>query len=181
MTWARWPFALLVAVGLLVAVAFGVRGAFWRAPTGDSPARSAQAGDIQLVNAYAEEPRGDWAAPGADLRVYAWLFNEGSRPDELLSVTSPIASSVEVNGSSLPVELAAREWQSFGPSAGNYLVLDGLSRPVRAGRTVPLTFTFAEAGPLTVDVVALERESAVTPSPAASATETQQKAKNEKG
>lgn len=72
MTWARWPFAAVVAVGLLAAIWFGVRGAFWRAVDEDGgPARSAQVGDIQLVNAYAEEPRGDWAALGADLRVYA--------------------------------------------------------------------------------------------------------------
>ena len=176
MTWARWPFAAVVAMGLLAAIWFGVRGAFWRGAEAEGPARSARVGDIQLVNAYAEEPRGDWAAPGADLRVDAWLFNDGQRPDELLSVSSPIAGSVEVNGSSLPAELAAQEWLSFGPT-GSYLVLDGLTRPVRAGRTVPITFTFAEAGTLTVDVVALERESAVTPSPSPSAPETE----NEKG
>lgn len=173
MTWARWPLAAVVALGLLAAIWLGVRGAFWRVVDEDGgPARSARVGDIQLVNAYAEEPRGDWAAPGADLRVYAWLFNDGQQAAELLSVSSPITGSVEVNGSSLPVEIDPQKWAAFGPT-GSYLVLDGLSRPVLAGRTVPITFTFAEAGTLTVDVVALERESAVTPSPSPSDTGTE--------
>ena len=178
MTWARWPFAAVVAVGMLAAIWFGVREAFWPGEEAEGPPRSARAGDILLVNSYAEEPRGDWAAPGADLRVYAWLFNDGQRPDELLSVSSPIAGSVAVNGSSLPAELPPQEWLSFGPT-GSYLVLDGLTRPVRAGRTLPITFVFAEAGTLRVDVVALEHESAVTPSP--SPTATAAGTENEKG
>lgn len=38
---------------------------------------SERAGDVLLVNAFAEEPTGDEAPRGSNLRLYGWLFNDG--------------------------------------------------------------------------------------------------------
>jgi copper(I)-binding protein len=155
-------------MGLLTAAGFAARGAFWRGAEANDRPTSERAGDMLMVNAYVEEPAGDWAAAGADLRLHAWLFNDGEQADVLRSVSSPVAGSVRVDGAQLPVEIAAQDWKSFGPG-GDYFVLEDLTRPVQAGRTVSVTFDFAEAGELSAHIVVLQRESAATPSPTVAA------------
>lgn len=165
MSTIRWPFALIVAAGLVAALAFGVRGAFTQNAPAANPQSNGRAGEMLLVNGYVQEPAGGAAAAGADLPVYGWLFNDGQRDDRLLSVSSPAAESVSRASGKLPADLPAQEWLPLGPT-DSHLVLRGLTRPVRAGRTVELTFTFARNEPLTVRVAAVQRESAATPTAA---------------
>ena len=161
-----WPFILFVIIGLVVAVGFAVRPAFTTDAAAGNPPVSERNGNMLLVNAYADEPDDDWAAVGTSLKWYAWLFNDGSRDDRLLSVSTPIAESVEVSGPALPTTLPAQSWLSYEP-LGQHLLLKGLTRPVLAGETFPVTFYFARNAPLTAQVIVVERTSAATPPPRA--------------
>jgi hypothetical protein len=163
---SSWPLISVLVIGLVVAVGFAVRTAFTPDAAAGNPPVSERSGDMLLVNAYADEPDGDWASAGTSLKWYAWLFNDGSRDDRLVSVSTPVAESVEVSGTALPATLPAQDWLSFEPR-GQHLLLRDLTRPVRAGETFPVTFYFAGNEPLTAQVIVVERASATTPPPRA--------------
>ncbi|WP_158546658.1 copper chaperone PCu(A)C [Halopolyspora algeriensis] len=92
--------------------------------------------------------------PGETVAVQATIVNEGTRPDRLVSVSSPIAGEGLVLGeSTLPghhtltagyVEPVASI--ELPETTSIELRLTGLTTTIRAGRTYPVVFTFAHAG-----------------------------------
>ena len=100
--------------------------------------------------------------PGVDVGVgYFTLKNTGTHRRELLKITSPLASDVELHQSSVdaqgvahmwPVgklELAPGEVVRFMPN-GRHLMLLGLKGPLRVGTQVPVTLVFEDEEPVTV-------------------------------
>jgi copper(I)-binding protein len=115
---------------------------------------------------------------GASAPIELFIVNEGDVDDELVSVTSQVAGSVTVQGdtsvvagSSLVVGEHARadagekladpaEVAAAQPSAAPVLdetgrariVLEQLTRDIRPGQSVEVTFTFRNAGAITLDI-----------------------------
>ncbi len=125
--------------------------------------------------------------PGAEAPLELVIVNEGERPDTLVSVTTPAARAVLIQGNTEiprgtavtviegdeqlrvpvpwmePVPLPRPQQPSWpvAPGADSSvrlgfgelrIVLIDLTRPIRAGQSVPVTFLFRNAGTVTVPV-----------------------------
>ena len=127
---------------------------------------NARVGDVLLRNVHLESPPRAGYPPGSDPRVVLTLVNQGTRPDTLSRVETPAARQVKIQwdrdcdgtAETLPrLRLPARIDTTSPPSApgptdsGYFLRLVDLTRTVRGGATVPLTFVFESAGNVTVD------------------------------
>lgn len=127
----------------------------------------ASVGEVLLRDVSIDEPGDTLYAAGDTARLQLTLFNEAEQPDALIGVTSPAASrsqllvdrdcdgTAEVVGRiPMPAEPLLRT-PSVTPPDGpevNYRVDLLFDEPVRSGLTVPVTFTFEEAGSTTVQV-----------------------------
>ena len=102
--------------------------------------------------------------PGATVgAAYATLENRGDEDDRLLRVASPVARAVELHETL--EENGMAKMRPLGevvvPAGGKlemrpgstHMMLMGLTAPLKAGDTVPLTLTFNMAGAVTVDFV----------------------------
>jgi copper(I)-binding protein len=98
--------------------------------------------------------------PGAEAPLQLTIVNAGPTDDRLVEVTSPVAASARITGDPrIPggqaltagyVEpVASVETRDARPIE---ITLVGLTEPVRAGLTYPVTFTFADAGSLTLSL-----------------------------
>ena len=120
--------------------------------------------------------------PGSSAPLQAVLINSGAQDDKLVQVTSSFANSVQVgqttelpSNSSLHTDGAPSQSgqtsqgaqpsqsgqpsQQQAPSQGSAtderqvsITLNGLTQQITPGVTVPVTFVFAKAGPVTVQV-----------------------------
>lgn len=113
--------------------------------------------DVQV--AYPTAPAGPDALyrQGGAAPLVATLVNTAPVADRLLSVTSPAAASVQIQGDpSMPQDIALVSPGNLQLSPTNakrvQLVAEGLTRPVPAGAQIPMTFVFEKAGSVTVTV-----------------------------
>lgn len=120
---------------------------------------------LPLAGQAAIEASDGWSrqtVPGMDMGVgYFTLKNTGTHRRELLKITSPLASGIELHQSSVdaqgvshmwPVgklELAPGEVLRFTPN-GRHLMLLGLTAPLKVGARVPVTLVFEDEEPVTV-------------------------------
>jgi copper(I)-binding protein len=123
-------------------------------------------GPLTIRNTYVGGP----AEQGASVPLLTSIFNNGTEPDRLVSISSP-----EAGGGTVPAD-------STLPPGGSQLFytpekvarLTGVTVPVRPGEIVPIVLTFERAGELRMSVPVspvgeeLLRESA-PPAPPASA------------
>ncbi len=95
--------------------------------------------------------------------AYLTVTNNGSTPDKLVAVTSPVAKQVSVhemkaeNGimKMRPVQggLEIDPGQTVTLKPGGYhLMLEDLSKPLKEGERVPATLEFAKAGKVNVEL-----------------------------
>jgi copper(I)-binding protein len=85
---------------------------------------SAAPGGLEVTEAWARA-----TPPGAVVgAAYLTIENHADRGDRLIAATSPVASHV----------------------SGTHMMLSGLSGPLVAGRSLPLTLVFENAGAVTV-------------------------------
>ena len=85
---------------------------------------------------------------GGQAGVFLSLYAENG--DRLESVSAPdVADSVKIVGG--PVNLPAQVPVNMGGPVPK-VVLTGLTNPLQAGENVPMSFTFAKAGKITLDV-----------------------------
>ncbi|OLM34081.1 MULTISPECIES: copper chaperone PCu(A)C [unclassified Pseudonocardia] len=113
--------------------------------------------DVQI--AYPTTPAGPDALyrQGGAAPLVATLVNTAPVADRLLSVTSPAAASVQIQGDpTMPQDIALVSPGNLQLSPTNakrvQLVAEGLTRPVPAGAQIPMTFVFERAGSVTVTV-----------------------------
>ena len=113
--------------------------------------------DVQV--SYPQKPAGEAAlyARGSNAPLRATLINNGAVADRLVGVSSPAATSVAVGGDPvLPqgVAVVSTGGTQLTPTSSRplQLQLDGLTQPIAAGTTIPVTFAFERAGSVTVDV-----------------------------
>jgi len=115
---------------------------------------------VEIENAWARA-----TPPGSTVAsVYAQV--QARSADEILSVSTPAAARVEMHATAedggmmrmrpvATVALPAGELVKF-EAGGLHLMLIGLRAPLVAGSSVPITFNFRSAAPITIaaDVVA---------------------------
>lgn len=121
---------------------------------------NAEAGNLLLRNVYlAASGEGGYAA-GDDGLVRLWLFNEADVADTLVDVSSPAAESARItwdrdcDGTYETVEELPISANGSVPYETPYAVeLVDFTGEVRGGTTVPITFTFRQAGEAKVDAM----------------------------
>ncbi|WP_235877030.1 copper chaperone PCu(A)C [Saccharopolyspora terrae] len=119
---------------------------------------SGDAKQVAVRNATLSFPtEGAFYRAGSSAPLELVLSNEGPN-DKLVQVTSPYAASAQVSGiSDLPSRTALHATGSSAQptSAGQRTVqitLNGLKQDITPGVTIPVTFVFAQAGQVTVQV-----------------------------
>ncbi|MEO6204203.1 MAG: copper chaperone PCu(A)C [Mycobacteriales bacterium] len=139
--------AALLAVGLAGCGAGLDPETYRERPTVD--AALASVGELDLRNVSINPPpAGDAELPaGGTATARLSVINLGERPDVLVSVTSPAATTVELldaAGAVVP-NVPIGGLQALGPS--DFTVrLSGLIEPLRPGHSVDMTFTFTNNG-----------------------------------
>jgi copper(I)-binding protein len=110
---------------------------------------------------------GSMATPGEDMTAgmnsaaYMLIHNGTSQTDRLLRVESNAAQAVELHRSEVVDEvMTMRPVESIEIPAGGevrlepgglHVMLIGLTQPLEAGSSIPLTLVFENAGEITVD------------------------------
>jgi periplasmic copper chaperone A len=95
--------------------------------------------------------------------AYMEMVNEGTTPDLLIAVSSPIAEHVQLHTNLIEggvlkmrpleaVEISPGEPTILQPG-GIHIMLMGLKAPLKEGDTFPLKLTFERAGTITVQVI----------------------------
>jgi copper(I)-binding protein len=122
-------------------------------------ARSYRAGLVEVVD--------PWTRPAAAAAMgvgYLGLVNHGTVPVTLLSAQSPAARTVSLHQTRvtdgvarmapMPGGLTIPAGGTIALSPGGYhLMLEGLSKPLTAGATAPLTLRFSNGARAAVDLV----------------------------
>ena len=136
------------------------------APVATGTPEPSHASGMTIIDAQAIPMPGN----GNPVLVVATIRNDTGRDDKLIGGTSPAAKAVglvmsvgETPGPTDPLTgipnvgpipwwpIAANETLRFTPGQGP-MVLSGLSEPLVAGQTVEVTFEFAYADPVTVQI-----------------------------
>ena len=129
--------------------------------------------NIKIINAFVLGAASGSLPAGKSAGVFLAMYNEGSSAERLTGASAPIvATSVTVpaGGVALPPGQAV---YLTGPAPK--IVLSGLRHPLAAGGSIHVTFSFASAGNVTLNLPVLPRTSydgtfspAPSPSPATS-------------
>lgn len=101
-------------------------------------------GTINLRNVYVAGP----ASQGGDAQVISALFNGGTQDDSLVAISSPDAAGGTPGN---PATLAPAGGQIYIAN-GAAPTLTGLKKDLPVGAATKVTFTFAKAGAVTLDV-----------------------------
>jgi len=148
-----FAYRAATALPLLLAMATPV----WAQGNALQTGAASPAAPIAVQNAWAR------ASAGANGTSAAYLTVVDHGPaDRLLSASTPVASKVELHETKmdgtvmrmLPVagiDVAPGKPAELKPG-GLHIMLMGLTQPLRAGESFPLTLTFAHAPPVTVTV-----------------------------
>ena len=117
----------------------------------------AYADGIQVTEAWSRP-----TPPGIDVGVAYFVIDNQGRNDRLVGVSSPVAKRAELHISQMEggvmrmkhleaVEVKSGVPTSFEPS-GRHVMLTGLKQPLKEGDAFPLVLSFANAGPVKVQV-----------------------------
>lgn len=120
------------------------------------PGAQAQTPAVTVQNPWARASAGN-AANGA-----AYLTLTGTAANRLVSASSPVATTVElhevVNDNGVMkmrairgIEIVPGKPTTLAPG-GLHVMLLGLRQPLRQGESIPLTLTFAQGAPMTIQV-----------------------------
>ena len=108
---------------------------------------SGKIGDIDVLNVSFETPQGTSIPKGGSAPLQVWISNDSINTDTLTQVSSPVAGSVQIQGTAT---VQAQALEDFGSKYK--ITLAGLTAPIVYGVSVPVTFTFQKAGSLTINV-----------------------------
>jgi copper(I)-binding protein len=128
----------------------------------ESPVRAdnvnATHGSIRLLGLRIETPADDVHVQGGNVGLFVTIANSGTAPDTLTAVSTVDARAVVYRdgaaepGTGIRVDVPPGGVASMQYPGGPHLELVDLKRDVGGGRFMPVTFRFAEAGPVTVNV-----------------------------
>ena len=155
---------LVGALALAGTLALSGCGAGQIAQTSDESAAvngvGAQVGDVVIRDmqvAYPPRPASPEAVypQGGSAQLKFGIVNEGTTADRLVRVSSPAATAVRIGGDpSLPPNILLLGGGEGGTAPAGVrpatIELTGLTTPIHAGVSVPVTLTFERAGSTTV-------------------------------
>jgi copper(I)-binding protein len=132
-----------------------------------------QVGALQLLHVHIASPgeRGAGHAADGDVELFLTLANAGPEPDVLTAVTADGAAAALLrDGDAEPTAQLAVEVPPGGVAplrdvTGPHLELTGLTDPLAGGTRVDVTFTFRDAGPVTLPVPVAVYEGREPPTP----------------
>jgi copper(I)-binding protein len=111
--------------------------------------------DVGLQQVQLEWPLDGVYEPGEDARLFMAVTNTGGAPVTLTDISGPDFGGVRVGtaeGEGLPLTVDAEDTLYVGAEGPPEVTLLDLGRELRSSQSIPVTFTFAEAGEVTVDV-----------------------------
>lgn len=111
---------------------------------------NATVGDIGVRNALLATPAGPNYAQGSNVSLLVLLANTGIATDTLTGMSTPAAGQVTLPQSGVP--LPGQTNVTVGGEGGTVITLNGLTRALCYGQSIPLTFSFQKAGQLTLNV-----------------------------
>lgn len=95
-------------------------------------------------------PTDELAYPaGSDVPVLLWLSNTATTPDTLTGVTSDVADTVVITGDA---DIQAQSLRQIGDDTDTTIMLTGLKEDLPYGKSIPMTFTFAGGGSISLKV-----------------------------
>lgn len=110
---------------------------------------NATVGQISVLNAVLAETESTGYPQGSSAQLQFWLSNAGVTADQLTGISSPYATTVQLVG---PQEVPAQSLADFQTDEAATVTLEGLTQPIVYGYSIPVTFTFAQAGAVTIKV-----------------------------
>jgi copper(I)-binding protein len=93
-------------------------------------------------------------APGVTVATVCMSFDDVTRADRLIAVSTPVATTAEMGGVGAAAQVSFRipAGQSSALSeTGTFLRLVGLLHPLELGRSYPLTLVFERGGTVQAD------------------------------
>jgi copper(I)-binding protein len=107
---------------------------------------------IQIVNAFVlGAPVGSTVPPGSSAGMFVSFYNNNNSADTLLSVKAAgTAPTISVPGGAVALPANAAPVNLTGPQPK--VVLENLTTTLTGGSNIPVTFTFAHAGSVTLEV-----------------------------
>ncbi len=106
-------------------------------------------GDLSALNVRLQRPPGEKFPAGSDARVLLWLSNDGINPDTLTGVSTSAAKSVQFTGDGV---IPGQTLIDLSGETGPQLTVTGFTADLYDGVSIPMTFSFANAGSLTLNV-----------------------------
>jgi hypothetical protein len=106
-------------------------------------------GDLSALNVRLQRPPGEKFPAGSDARVLLWLSNDGINPDNLTGVSTSAAKSVQFTGDGV---IPGQTLIDLSGETGPQLTVTGFTADLYDGVSIPMTFSFAKAGSLTLNV-----------------------------
>lgn len=122
--------------------------------------------DLELLQVQLEYPPDGVYEEGADARVFFGVSNTGGDPATITDISGPDFSGVEVqkaDGQGLPLQVDANDNLYVGAEGPPTVTLLDLDESLRSSQSIPVTFAFAEAEEVTVEVMVSSEERAPTP------------------
>ena len=143
----RVPAATAIALAATAVLAAGCSNGHSAATTPASFGANAQVGQVLLRGVQVTTGVTD---TNRDATVRVTLVNQAGQPDALTAVASDVAGGVEMFANADCTATAARLALPAGPSAQYTIRLTDLRIGLVRGSNVPITFTFTNAGSITV-------------------------------
>lgn len=120
-------------------------------------------GEIGIHNALLDTPKGKNYPKGSEAPLTVWISNDSLNPDTLTGITTS-AGTVKISGTATVPPRALL--QIGGGDSKVTATITGLTRDLNYGISVPMTFSFAKAGQLSLNVpIAIPDERVDTPRP----------------
>lgn len=112
--------------------------------------------DIGLQQVQLEYPLDGVYEEGEAARVFFAVTNTGDEPAMITEISGPDFAGVEVEkdeGEGLPLQVDPNDNLYVGAEGPPNVTLLDLDRSLRSSQSIPVTFTFAGAGAVTLEVV----------------------------
>ncbi|MET0865858.1 MAG: hypothetical protein ABWZ98_16125, partial [Nakamurella sp.] len=105
---------------------------------------------ITVLNARLAPTKNEYYKAGSDARLLLWVSNDGLKADTLSQITTSAADSVDIDGG--PAEVPGQTLADFATDSGTEVVVTGFTQDVYYGVSIPMTFSFANAGTLDLNI-----------------------------
>ena len=94
-------------------------------------------------------PTGEGYPAGSNARLLLWISNDSLNPDTLSGVTTSAAKSVRIVGDPI---IPGQTLADFATDDGTQVIVTGFLQDQYYGESIPMTFSFANAGTLSLNI-----------------------------